>query len=109
MTPVPKAKWQQVCADCAGGIDSLVELLQGRFSKGVLDRLCRQGDGLFPVPKDIHFDCSCPDGAYLCKHVAAVLYGKAPFDLIDWSGDRKLLERIVDLYHLPPKAPVPAH
>ena len=73
--PVPKARWQQVCADCAGGIDSLVELLQGRFSKGVMDRLCRQGDGLFPVPKDIHFDCSCPDGAYMCKHVAAVLYG----------------------------------
>jgi uncharacterized Zn finger protein len=53
----------------------LVELLQGRFSKGVMDRLCRQGDGLFPVPKDIRFDCSCPDGAYMCKHVAAVLYG----------------------------------
>jgi uncharacterized Zn finger protein len=73
--PVPKAKWQQLCADCAGGIDSLVELLQGRFSKGVMDRLCRQGDGLFPVPKDIGFDCSCPDGATMCKHVAAVLYG----------------------------------
>ena len=73
--PVPKANWQQVCADCAGGIDSLVELLQGRFSKGVMDRLCRQGDGLFPVPKDIGFDCSCPDGARMCKHVAAVLYG----------------------------------
>jgi uncharacterized Zn finger protein len=73
--PVPQAKWQQVCADCAGGIDSLVELLQGRFSKGVMDRLCRQGDGLFPVPKDIAFDCSCPDSAFMCKHVAAVLYG----------------------------------
>jgi uncharacterized Zn finger protein len=73
--PVPKAKWQQICADCAGGIDSLVELLQGRFSKGVMDRLCRQGDGLFPVPMDIRFDCSCPDGAHMCKHVAAVLYG----------------------------------
>jgi uncharacterized Zn finger protein len=73
--PVPMAKWQQICADCAGGIDSLVELLQGRFSKGVMDRLCRQGDGLFPVPKDIGFDCSCPDGASMCKHVAAVLYG----------------------------------
>jgi uncharacterized Zn finger protein len=73
--PVAKVKWQQLCADCAGGIDSLVELLQGRFSKGVMDRLCRQGDGLFPVPKDIHFDCSCPDSAYMCKHVAAVLYG----------------------------------
>ncbi len=73
--PVPKGKWQQICADCAGGIDSLVELLRGRFSRGVMDRLCRQGDGLFPVPKDIHFACSCPDSATMCKHVAAVLYG----------------------------------
>lgn len=23
----------------------------------------------------IHFDCSCPDWADMCKHVAAVLYG----------------------------------
>lgn len=73
--PVLQTKWQQLCADCAGGIDSLVELLQGRFSKGVMNRLCRQGDGLFPVPHDIRFDCSCPDGASMCKHVAAVLYG----------------------------------
>ncbi|MCD6292959.1 MAG: SWIM zinc finger family protein, partial [Deltaproteobacteria bacterium] len=31
--------------------------------------------GLFPAPKDISFDCSCPDWADMCKHVAAVLYG----------------------------------
>ena len=42
-------------------------------------------------------------------NLAAVLYGKAPYDLIEWSGDRKLLDRFVDLFHLPPKAPVPAH
>lgn len=40
-------------------------------------------------------------------NLAAVLYGKAPYELIEWSGDRALLDRIVDLYHLPPKAPVP--
>lgn len=39
--------------------------------------------------------------------LAAVLYGKESYDLIDWSGDRKLLDRFVDLFHLPPKAPVP--
>jgi uncharacterized Zn finger protein len=67
--------WQTICRDCAGGIDSLVELLQGRFSKGVMERLCRQGTGLFPKPSEITFKCSCPDGASMCKHVAAVLYG----------------------------------
>jgi uncharacterized Zn finger protein len=72
---VPKAQWQAVCRDCAGGIDSLVELLQGRFSQGVMERLCRQDKGLFPRPSEIDFSCSCPDHASMCKHVAAVLYG----------------------------------
>ncbi len=72
---VPKAQWKSICKDCAGGIDSLVELLQGRFSKGVMERLCRQDKGLFPKPSEIEFSCSCPDYASMCKHVAAVLYG----------------------------------
>jgi len=71
----PKAHWLSICQDCAGGIDSLVELLQGRFSKGVMERLCRQDKGLFPRPSEITFSCSCPDFASMCKHVAAVLYG----------------------------------
>ena len=72
---VSKKKWQSICGDCAGGIDSLVELLQGRFSKGVMERLCRQDTGLFPKPSEIAFDCSCADFASMCKHVAAALYG----------------------------------
>jgi uncharacterized Zn finger protein len=71
---VPKARWSALCKDCAGGIDSLVELLQGRLSKGVMERICRQKTGLFPSPREIEFECSCPDWASMCKHVAAVLY-----------------------------------
>ena len=73
--PVPRARWSAICKDCSGAIDSLVELLQGRFSKGVMTRLCEEKTGLFPSPKDILFTCSCPDWASMCKHVAAVLYG----------------------------------
>jgi len=72
---VAKPHWQSICKDCAGGIDSLVELLQGRLSQGVMERICRQGLGLFPGPNEIRFKCSCPDYAFMCKHVAAVLYG----------------------------------
>lgn len=72
---VPKTHWQSICRDCAGGIDSLVELLRGRFSKGIMERLCRQDKGLFPRPSEIKFSCGCPDFAAMCKHVAAVLYG----------------------------------
>jgi uncharacterized Zn finger protein len=71
----PEAHWRSLCRDCAGGIDSLVELLQGRFSKNVMERMCRQDKGLFPRPSEIKFTCSCPDFASMCKHVAAVLYG----------------------------------
>ena len=75
VSALPKERWQAISQDCAGTIDSLVELLQGRLSKSVMERMCRQHEGLFPAPREIKFDCSCPDGAYMCKHVAAVLYG----------------------------------
>jgi len=75
ISPVAAMRWRAICRDCAGSIDSLVELLQGRLAKGVMDRVCREGDGLFPSPREIKLSCSCPDWAEMCKHVAAVLYG----------------------------------
>jgi len=75
ITAMPAARWRSICADCSGRIESLVELLQGRLSKGVMDRMCRQGSGLFPSPSEIRFSCTCEDHASMCKHVAAVLYG----------------------------------
>jgi len=75
LSPVAKERWQSICNDCAGEIDSLVELLQGRLSKAVMERICRPQIGLFPSPAEIKLACSCPDGAYMCKHLAAVLYG----------------------------------
>ncbi len=73
--PVATAEWKSIRKDCAGGIDSLVELLQGRLSQPVMERMCRQGHGLFPKPAEIQFKCSCPDYALMCKHVSAALYG----------------------------------
>jgi uncharacterized Zn finger protein len=75
VSSVGRSRWRAICQDCTGAIDSLVELLQGRFSRGVMERLCREKTGLFPSPAEIDFDCSCPDWASMCKHVAAVLYG----------------------------------
>ena len=72
---VPAWQWQGVARDCAQSIDSLVELLQGRLSTSVMERITRPGTGLFPSPKEITFSCSCPDWAAMCKHVAASLYG----------------------------------
>ena len=75
VTAVPDQQWQAITSDCAGSIDSLVELLQGKLSGAVMARICKSGTGLFPTPKEIKLDCSCPDWADMCKHVAAVLYG----------------------------------
>jgi len=72
---IAKAIWQNMKAACAGKLDSLPELLRGKFPKALGEIFTAQGRGLFPSPQEIDFDCSCPDWAYMCKHVAATLYG----------------------------------
>jgi uncharacterized Zn finger protein len=73
--PLSAERWKSIQAECAGKIDSLLELLQGRLSSSVMEIVTKPERGLFPAPKDISLDCSCPDWADLCKHVAASLYG----------------------------------
>ncbi len=70
-----RPRWNKIKGQCAGQIASLVEMLQGSISKGVMANVTRKGTGLFPAPREISFDCSCPDWAAMCKHVAATLYG----------------------------------
>jgi len=72
---LPEPRWKAVCADCANSVASLIELLQGKLSKPVMERICAPTTGLFPSPKELKFECSCPDWAGMCKHVAAVFYG----------------------------------
>ncbi len=72
---IQKKIWQNMKTACAGKLDSLPELLAGSFPKELSNIFMAQGRGLFPSPKEIQFDCSCPDWAYMCKHVAATLYG----------------------------------
>jgi uncharacterized Zn finger protein len=73
--PLAEARWKSILSDCAGKIDSLIELLQGRLSAAVMQIVTRPEQGLFPAPKEISLSCSCPDWADMCKHVAAALYG----------------------------------
>jgi uncharacterized Zn finger protein len=74
ITPVPVRQWAAIRKESAGKIGSLVELLQGKLSRQVMDVVTRKGTGLFPSPREIEMNCSCPDYAGLCKHLAAVLY-----------------------------------
>jgi uncharacterized Zn finger protein len=75
LDPLKKNAWKQITKDCSQSIHSLLDLLQGRLSDGVMERLVHPQNGLFPQPKEILLGCSCPDWADVCKHVAAVLYG----------------------------------
>lgn len=75
VTPLAAKRWQAIKAECAGKIDSLVGLLQGRLSDAVMRIITDREQGLFPAPSEIKLECSCPDYASLCKHHASVLYG----------------------------------
>ncbi len=70
-----KPTWKKIKQDCSASIDSLLDLLAGRFSDGVMQRLTQKKDGLFPSPHEIKMKCSCPDWSDCCKHLAAVMYG----------------------------------
>jgi uncharacterized Zn finger protein len=70
-----KPRWKRIVGACAGQIDSLVELLKGKLSSGVMKVVTDPQHGLFPADAQIEMKCSCPDWAEMCKHVAAVLYG----------------------------------
>jgi uncharacterized Zn finger protein len=72
---LPKTAWNSVKSKCAGRLGSLVELLQGQLSDGVMQIVTDRDHGLFPKPNEIEMECSCPDWAGMCKHIAAVLYG----------------------------------
>jgi uncharacterized Zn finger protein len=73
--PIPKKQWRHIQARCKDQMDSLKQLLAGRFPETLEAVFTQKGKGLFPAPEEISLDCSCPDWAVMCKHVAAVLYG----------------------------------
>lgn len=87
-------KWEGIKKRCAGGIGSLLELLRGQFSKEIMAIVTDRTHGLFPQPGEIRFQCSCPDWAVMCKHVAAVLYGVGA--RLDQSPDLLFLLRGVN-------------
>ncbi|MGB5156271.1 MAG: hypothetical protein WBN77_02420 [Desulfobacterales bacterium] len=66
--------WNRMKAAAAKELDSLQDLLAGKFPKALGEIFMEKDNGLFPSPKEIKFNCSCPDWASMCKHVSATLY-----------------------------------
>jgi uncharacterized Zn finger protein len=87
------SKWNSIVAQCCRKIDGIAALVDGKFPEELAQIFLQQGTGLFPSPKEIHFECSCPDWAYMCKHVAAVLYGVGA----KLDGDPKLFFTLRDI------------
>jgi uncharacterized Zn finger protein len=105
LTKLAAPRWQQVIAACAGKIGSLIGLLRGELSSEVLAVLTDVKTGLFPAPREITLHCSCPDGAYMCKHVAAALYGVGA--RLDQSPELFFVLRQVDQSELLARANAP--
>ncbi len=91
---LPKQHWLALKERCAGKISSLVELLQGKLSRAVMELVTDREEGLFPKPNEIKMRCSCPDYAGMCKHLAAVMYGVG--NRLDSSPEVLFVLRAVD-------------
>ncbi len=66
--PLAKPRWTDIKCRCAGQIGSLVEVLKGSISKGVMEIVTRKGEGLFPSPQG---DCAELLVSGLGEHVQA--------------------------------------
>lgn len=73
--PVDEKTWEEIRKICSGKLDSIADLVDGKFPKQLEELFMKKGSGLFPSPDEISFDCDCPDWASMCKHIAACLYG----------------------------------
>lgn len=98
-------QWLRVERQLAGRVDLLSALLAGQMPEHIEDAFHDTGLTLFPTRREFVADCTCPDMANPCKHIAATCYVLAdhldedPFALMAWRGRRKaeLLRRIESL------------
>jgi uncharacterized Zn finger protein len=69
-----KSSWKAITDTCGHKIESIERLAEGKFPAELSGVFTAKGKGMFPSPDEIKFSCSCPDWAYMCKHVAAALF-----------------------------------
>lgn len=74
ISPLSEEKCGEIIDKCGRRIENMESLIRGEFPVELKDLFLAK-DGLFPSPREISFNCSCPDWALMCKHVAAVMYG----------------------------------
>ena len=94
-----KAEWAEVAEAMVADASLTAALLAGEMPHDIEDIFTRVGLSLFPASaRDLALDCTCPDQAVPCKHLAAVCYVLAerfdadPFAILALRGrDRETL------------------
>jgi uncharacterized Zn finger protein len=88
-----KGEWTQVAGALAENAWYAAALLSGEMPDDIEDVFAGLGLSLFPATaRELSLDCSCPDGAVPCKHLAATFYLLAesfdedPFAILAWRG-----------------------
>jgi uncharacterized Zn finger protein len=96
IVPLEGAAWEKAIGEMARQARFAAELLAGQMPQEIDNAFRAAGRSLFPATeKDLQTDCSCPDWANPCKHVAATHYvlGEAldedPFLLFELRGRGK--------------------
>jgi uncharacterized Zn finger protein len=73
--PLPDAEWEQVADAMAAQAIFAAKLLAGEMPQDIEEAFTSANISLFPASRgDLQTECSCPDWANPCKHVAAVYY-----------------------------------
>ncbi|MBV9649571.1 MAG: SWIM zinc finger family protein [Pseudonocardiales bacterium] len=93
LTAFGKSEWAQAERCLAGNAWYTAMLLSGEMPDDVEDVFAGLGLSLFPATaREVSLDCSCPDAAVPCKHLAATFYLLAesfdadPFAILAWRG-----------------------
>jgi uncharacterized Zn finger protein len=98
-----KSQWAQIEGALAENALFAAGLLAGEMPSDIEDVFDALDLPLFPArTRDLSLDCSCPDVAVPCKHLAAVFYLLAeafdedPFQILAWRGRERedLLENL---------------
>lgn len=75
LVPLPDEDWDRVTDAMASQAIFAARLLSGEMPQNIEDAFAQAKIRLFPnSKKDLDTECSCPDWANPCKHIAAVYY-----------------------------------
>jgi uncharacterized Zn finger protein len=75
LNPISEPDWDKVTDAMASKAIFAAKLLSGEMPLDIEDAFSEAGISLFPASKkELETECSCPDWANPCKHIAAVYY-----------------------------------